>query len=568
MVKCKTWLVLLFLMLLACSLIVFEVSPEASANPMAMDDFFGEKAPPGITINDDGSVDGTSSIVQLDDGTFIFTGDVSGSITILKKGATLDGKGHALRGRSDQIGIFMKAPDGVTITNLKIEGFAHGIRLAWLHYGDTDGRTITVTGNTFRGNINAISSSDHLQGSSITDNSFIDNTYCIAGFEGINVKNNVFLDNQHCLAITDGINNVDTSNLVNEKPLYYWVGQQNRAVPSNAGSVFLKDCKNITVQGLNITRAGGEVQLYNTNHSTVKGNSLSKSGITLYKSSWNLIEDNKILGCKNDGVYLRFSGENRIVKNQISGNQQGVHLEFCNNITLSQNELSYNSVAGLNMSYQHQYNNSASTTLVNQNVISNNGVGIQLYSSDEATIVANNIVDNLEWGMVLDANPKNNSIHHNNFIGNNINTGKLQVCITGFWMTVDNGSSVDGKYTPPRRDFVPGEANCWCNGLEGNYYSEYMQRYPNATEVGGTGVGDTPYYINPNNIDQHPLMAPIEITNTNHFTNPLTSNNETPIAPATESDATLPSSNLLIILLAITSVSIVGLVLAFWKRKD
>jgi parallel beta-helix repeat protein len=462
----------------------------------------------------------------------------------------------------------MKAPDGVTITNLKIEGFAHGIRLAWLHYGDTDGRTITVTGNTFRGNINAISSSDHLQGSSITDNSFIDNTYCIAGFEGINVKNNVFLDNQHCLAITDGINNVDTSNLVNEKPLYYWVGQQNRAVPSNAGSVFLKDCKNITVQGLNITRAGGEVQLYNTNHSTVKGNSLSKSGITLYKSSWNLIEDNKILGCKNDGVYLRFSGENRIVKNQISGNQQGVHLEFCNNITLSQNELSYNSVAGLNMSYQHQYNNSASTTLVNQNDISNNGVGIQLYSSDEATIVANNIVDNLEWGMVLDANPKNNSIHHNNFIGNNINTGKLQVCITGFWMTVDNGSSVDGKYTPPRRDFVPGEANCWCNGLEGNYYSEYMQRYPNATEVGGTGVGDTPYYINPNNIDQHPLMAPIEITNTNHFTNPLTSNNETPIAPATESDATLPSSNLLIILLAITSVSIVGLVLAFWKRKD
>ena len=33
-----------------------------------------------------------------------------------------------------------------------------------------------------------------------------------------------------------------------------------------------------------------------------------------------------------------------------------------------------------------------------------------------------------------------------------------------------------------------------------------MDRYPNATEVDALGIGDTPYVMDANNTDRHPLM--------------------------------------------------------------
>ena len=53
--------------------------------------------------------------------------------------------------------------------------------------------------------------------------------------------------------------------------------------------------------------------------------------------------------------------------------------------------------------------------------------------------------------------------------------------------------------------------NVWDNGSVGNYWSDYLTRYPNASEVGDTGVGDTPYVIDEYNVDYHPLMNPYDI---------------------------------------------------------
>jgi len=36
---------------------------------------------------------------------------------------------------------------------------------------------------------------------------------------------------------------------------------------------------------------------------------------------------------------------------------------------------------------------------------------------------------------------------------------------------------------------------------EGNYWGDYEERYPNATEIDGTGIWDTPYEIDADNID-------------------------------------------------------------------
>jgi hypothetical protein len=59
----------------------------------------------------------------------------------------------------------------------------------------------------------------------------------------------------------------------------------------------------------------------------------------------------------------------------------------------------------------------------------------------------------------------------------------------------------------------------WDDGSVGNYWSNYTVRYPNASEIGNSGIGNTPYvietgswtaYCNYENksVDYHPLMYP------------------------------------------------------------
>jgi len=51
-----------------------------------------------------------------------------------------------------------------------------------------------------------------------------------------------------------------------------------------------------------------------------------------------------------------------------------------------------------------------------------------------------------------------------------------------------------------------GLANVWNNGSMGNYWSDYLALYPNATEVGSSGVWNRPYVIDANNTDNYPLV--------------------------------------------------------------
>jgi nitrous oxidase accessory protein NosD len=53
-----------------------------------------------------------------------------------------------------------------------------------------------------------------------------------------------------------------------------------------------------------------------------------------------------------------------------------------------------------------------------------------------------------------------------------------------------------------------GVFNYWDNGKEGNYWSDFSTRYPNAMEIDSSGVWDTPYVINANNTDNYPLTMP------------------------------------------------------------
>ncbi len=59
--------------------------------------------------------------------------------------------------------------------------------------------------------------------------------------------------------------------------------------------------------------------------------------------------------------------------------------------------------------------------------------------------------------------------------------------------------------------FKANTVNFWDNGSVGNYWRNYTVKYSNASEIGNTGIGDTPYVIDQNNIDNYPLINPYDI---------------------------------------------------------
>ena len=97
--------------------------------------------------------------------------------------------------------------------------------------------------------------------------------------------------------------------------------------------------------------------------------------------------------------------------------------------------------------------------------------------------------------------------------------------------------------------------------VDRNYWSDYLTKYPNATEIDDTGIGNTPYVYSIVETrtpiiyrDNHPLMNPVAI--------PLMGSN--PLGTS----STVPEFPSWIILLFLTvMVTFVGLLVYFKKRK-
>ena len=98
--------------------------------------------------------------------------------------------------------------------------------------------------------------------------------------------------------------------------------------------------------------------------------------------------------------------------------------------------------------------------------------------------VFNNIIVNSKVAFHFNMDAGDNIIYHNNFINNTV--------------AVQMGSLLKN----------PNVA-VWDKGLEigGNYWSDYLSKYPNASEIGNSGLGNTPYVIDANNQDKYPLYA-------------------------------------------------------------
>jgi parallel beta-helix repeat protein len=160
----------------------------------------------------------------------------------------------------------------------------------------------------------------------------------------------------------------------------------------------------------------------------------------------------------------------------------------------------------------HLDGNSAKCEIIN-NIVTNCGEGIEIEKSNGNTLKENNMTDNNE-GLVFSSSDEN-SVEYCSIVNNSIgidfyqsNTGNTfshnSLITNALQVAFESNSS---SQSPSGI----GSMNHWDNGVEGNYWSDYQTKYPNASEVNSSGIGNTPYVIDSNNTDYYPLLRQVAV---------------------------------------------------------
>jgi parallel beta-helix repeat protein len=487
-----------------------------------------------VTIASDGAVEGTGSI-RREGSLYTLTGNIEASrdagiidagIRVLKDDIVIDGAGYSITAYGYvQKGIDLDGRKNVTIKNLNINGFVHGISLIgssnnviqknsivgpsangfqvgfWIDNAHSNRiEQNSITGFDEYGMLFQISSNNNI----IVGNTFADNKIDVAlDYSGNNeFKNNQLNSKNSNLKVSyhsysDFVQNIDTSNKIRGKPIYYWLDEQDKAVPLDAGFVALGNCKNITIQNLNISNNSAAIIMYSTINSSVSENFLANNelGISLH-DCLNLSLTKNMVVDGGAGITLRASSNISVSQNYLSGiyfggfEAFGISLYSSNSCSVTANNVTGFGQFGIQLSVSKQ-------NVIANNYLARNAIGAYIYMGGQNTIFQNSFIENKRWGMQLSSSqnqPNNNLIYYNNFINNT---------------SIEAGTQGNLQVSNPW--YFGPEANIWDNGTVGNYWSDYTARYVNASEIGNSGVGNTFFVVNDNNIDHYPLMKSIPL---------------------------------------------------------
>ncbi|MCZ7402504.1 MAG: right-handed parallel beta-helix repeat-containing protein [Candidatus Methanoperedens sp.] len=349
--------------------------------------------------------------------------------------------------------------------------------------------------NTLRGN-NATSNNDDgidlddSNNNTISGNNASNNSYGIYLYDSGNniLFNNTMTANSFNFGLSgssdsDFNNQVDYSNTVDDKPIYYVKNANNTVYDftTNAGTFYCISCLNVTIKDMELSKNEVGILFWNTSiskiqnvtvsnnsegivllesgNSTLSRNNASNNGvgIELYLSGNNTMSDNKVNSNNDAGIVLLDSGNSTLSSNNASNNFDGIVLLDSSKSTLSGNIASNNDVgivllqsgsstlSGNNLSNSYDgivLLDSGNSRLIDNNA-SNNSYGIYLEYSSNNTLSGNNASNNT-YGIYMDSS-SNNMLFNNTMTENSFNFGLYGWSESDFNNQIDYSNTVDGK---------------------------------------------------------------------------------------------------------------------------
>lgn len=388
--------------------------------------------------------------------------------------------------------IFVK--NGVYRENIKIKKpiTLLGEGTSTIIEGDGDGHVVdisNVSNVTFAGFLINGSGTTKWAGihTILSSNIIISNTMVVNSYRGIymwdssgcilrnnSLKGNTYNFEVWGLTRSHFLHDIDESNKIDGKPIYYWIARKDCKIPTDAGYVGLIECSNVLINNMNLVGNGQGILLAYTNNSIIADVSISFNirGIHAISSSNITIRSNTIRDNVENGILLVVSCDNMIVENNIKQNKYGIQLDFSPLLK----ERSNNNV-------------------IAKNILENNDVALILSESSDNNITYNKIIRNA-FGVWIDKS-NDNIFFRNNFMENKLHVKLWDDRSSNIW---------NAEY--------PYGGNNWddYSGLD-NYRGVFQN------ETGSDLVGDEPYVINLNNVDRYPLL-PLRIDFTYQPFNP------------------------------------------------
>lgn len=416
----------------------------------------------------------TVTLIGEDKNTTIISGDQRGDpVTVLANNVVIEGFTVTGGNNHFNAGIVLQNVNGTIIQNNSIlSNYNAGILVTGSNNTILQNR---IEDNWYAGIILASGSSN----TSVTGNDVMKNFIGLDIHEGATnslLRNNTISENsvgislQYHNSFDYFSQDIDASNTVQGKPVYYWIGKNSQIVPSDCGLLVLVSCTNITAQGLSLTNGEPDIYLICTNGSIIS--ECNSVETIIIQSTANEIRSSHI-----PKIELYSSWSNTLFKNNLTYTL--IENSWQNNVT--DNNMDFTDYDGLWLL------DSANNT-ISRNTMSNATLALHsstTFRSSSGNMISENNVTNNNIGFYIQYSP-NNTFYHNNFINNGLDIFNPSSSYNVF----DLGYPAGGNYWGPR------EA-----GPSHTAKDLYRGAYQN--ETGSDGIEDTPYTY-----DNYPLMKP------------------------------------------------------------
>lgn len=166
---------------------------------------------------------------------------------------------------------------------------------------------------------------------------------------GVLLRNNVMTDNKWNFGVwgdslSHFVHDVDTSNIADKKPIYFWVDQHSKSLPNDAGYVALVNSTKITVKNVNPTSNEQGVLLVNTKDSVIENVTMrgNDQGIVLRMANNNTVKMANLVSINFDAIYLLNSHNNIFYENTVNNGTNAISLTHSNNNLFYHNNFFHN----------------------------------------------------------------------------------------------------------------------------------------------------------------------------------------------------------------------------------
>lgn len=478
-----------------------------------------------IYIRTDRSIDPQSAPIRRTGDLYVLTSDICNeTLEIQANNIVIDGQEHRLWSTvaSASSGTCLSSVINDTVRNITIDNYANGIQLDscsrcnLLNDTASDCSSFGIFLSDSDNNLllsNKITGCyEGLQLEQSNDNTLIDNKVMNSNYSGLEIyfsnqntlKNNSMANNTYnfgldSMGATIGLafysQDIDTSNTVDGKPIYYLSNKFNETVPADAGCAIIVNSSRMTVKDLRLRNNIDEVILAFTSDSIVENVSttVSYDGILLDRDYHNEVRNSSATFNRDAGIITFESEHDVITQNRVSLTSGcGIWLEDSSYISVSDDNVTYTR-PGSPQEYEGcgiLVDDTIGCNVTN-NVLTHNHYGITFGPTDSSyNFIAKNSITMNGVGLIIAG--QSNTIYHNNIVNNNLSA---EIVYNTCSNTFDAG-------------FPYG----------GNYWSDY-----NGSDKNNDGIGDLPYVINhaeypaipTGNIDHYPLMHPWRTSDVN-----------------------------------------------------